>query len=204
VWSESPIYNNGVDEPQIMEPTDTEFKDLPNYPATLTAKVLRPYKNFIFALNITESGTAKPNAYRWSNEAEAGVVPDSWVPLPTNLAGGNVVSGDSGEIIDGLELGDVFIIYTRASAYEVSFIGGGLVMGQRKFTDNGLVNRNAVCAFDNYHFCVSNWSIYTHDGHQVEHIADQKVRDFLFQSTTNTDSIRCEHLLILTLYAVSI
>ncbi|WP_444909350.1 hypothetical protein [Microbulbifer sp. TRSA005] len=30
VWGESVIFNNGVDVPQIREPTDTEFKALPN------------------------------------------------------------------------------------------------------------------------------------------------------------------------------
>jgi len=194
VWNESPIYNNGVDDPQIMEPADTEFKDLPNWPVDLQCKVMRPYKNFLFALNLTDAGLTNPAAYRWSNETETGAVPDTWVPDTDNLAGGNLLSAEDGEIIDGLELGDVFIIYTRRSAHEISFIGGSFVMGQRKFTDNGLVNRNAVVAFDHYHFCVSNWSIYTHDGHSVEHIADQKVRDFLFKSSTNTASIRCEHL----------
>tara|TARA_R110000851_G_scaffold155159_1_gene297504 strand:+ start:45 stop:1586 length:1542 start_codon:yes stop_codon:yes gene_type:complete len=194
VWSESSIFNNGVDVPQIFEPSDSDFKDLTNWPANLQCQVMRPFKNFLFALNITTAGVNNPTAYRWSNESETGAIPNTWVPDTDNLSGGNILTAEDGEIIDGLELGDVLILYTRQSAHEISFIGGTFVMGQRKFTDNGLVNRNAVCAFDHYHFCVSNWSIYTHDGHTVKHIADQRVRDFLFESTTNTDSIRCVHL----------
>lgn len=194
VWGESVIYNNVSIDPQIKEADDLLFKDLPNWPADLSCKVIRTFKNFMVALNLVDSGTDLPTTIRWSNEAESGQVPDSWEPLPDNLAGGNLVSSEVGEIIDGLELGDVFIIYTLQAAYEMQFIGGDLVMGLRKFTDNGLVNRDAVCAFDTYHFCVGNASIYTHDGHSVKHIGDQRVRDFLFQSTTNTNSIRCAHL----------
>lgn len=194
VWGESPLYNNGADVPQIMEPSDSEFKDLPNWPSALRTRVMRPFKSFMVALNVTDSGVEKPDFVQWSNEAEPGEVPDTWVPLPDNLAGGNSLGGESDAIIDGLELGDVFVVYTRTTAYEMQFIGGSLVMGFRKFTDNGVVNRNAVVAFDHFHFCVSNWSIYTHDGHSVNHIADQKVRDFLFKSVTNTESIRVEHI----------
>lgn len=193
-WSESVLYNNAVDDPQIKEPGDALFKDLPNWPANLQCRVMRPFKSFMVALNITDSGIEKPNFLQWSNEAEPGQVPDTWVPLPTNLAGGNLISSEDGAIIDGLELGDVFIIYTRQSAYEMQFIGGDLVMGFRKFSDNGLININSVVAFDHFHFCVSGSSIYTHDGHSVTHIGDQKVRDFLFQSVSNTESIKVEHL----------
>lgn len=194
IWNESPIYNNGAVDPQIKRPTDPTFIDLPNWPANLTCKIIRPFKAFMVAMNLNDGGTDLPTTVRWSNESEPNQVPDSWVPSTTNLAGENYFTAEDGEIIDGLELGDVFIIYTNRSAYEMQFIGGNEVFAFRKFTDNGLLNRDAVCEFDQNHFCVSSDTIYVHDGHTVTHIADQKVRDFLFQSTTNTSSIKCEHL----------
>ena len=194
VWGDSPIYNNGGSDPQIKEGADLLFKDLPSWPANTTCKVIRAYKNFLIALNINDFGTDLPTYVRWSTESSTGEIPASWEVLPTNLAGSNQLTEEEGEIIDGLTLGDSFIIYTQTAAFEMSFIGGNFVMSFRKFSDNGLINVNAVCAFDNFHFCVSGTSIYTHDGHSVRHIADQRVRDFLFQSTTNTTSIKCEHL----------
>ena len=95
VWGVSPVYNNAGEDPQIKEDGDLLFKDLPNWPANLKCRVLRPFRSFMVAMNLNDAGTDLPTTVRWSNEAEPGAVPDSWVALPTNLSGSNYLTAVS-------------------------------------------------------------------------------------------------------------
>lgn len=194
VFGDSVIFNNGADQPQMLENGDTSFSTLTGWDSNNRCKVIRRFKNFLVALYITESGTQNANKVLWSDESETDSVPDNWtITDPASLAGDNIISSDDGEIIDGFELGDVFIIYTKRSIYEMSFIGAPLVMSFRKISANTLIGRKAVASFDNYHFCIGEREIYTHDGQTINHIADQRVKDRFFSGLVDRDSIRIEH-----------
>src|SRR5574343_261163 len=76
VW----IMNNGVDKPQFWADGNvaTKLADLTNWPATWKAKVLRGYKNFALAMDITKSSTRYKSLISWSHPADPGAVPSSW------------------------------------------------------------------------------------------------------------------------------
>lgn len=189
------VFNNGQDDPQMLEDGDTAFSKLTGWPADTKCKVIRKFKNFMVALGVSDSvsGTYYHNKILWSDEAETNSVPQSWDETDaTTLAGSNTISADDGEIVDGFELGDVFIIYTKRAIYEMSFIGAPYVMAFRKISNNSLLNRNSIAVYDNFHFCVGEREIYIHDGQNIKHIADQRVRRTFFDSMVLKDSVKVE------------
>ena len=59
------IQNNGVDVPQAYLPSGTSFVNLPNWPSDTLAKIIRPFKNYLIALNITKTGVEFPHTVKW-------------------------------------------------------------------------------------------------------------------------------------------
>ena len=75
-----PVITNGVDAPQSWSPVSAsqQLIDLPNWPANTSCRIIRPFKNFLVAFNITLSSTVSPYKIKWSNPADPGSVPSSW------------------------------------------------------------------------------------------------------------------------------
>ena len=113
------ILNNGIDDPQEWPTTagiasaSTRLQDLTNWPASTTCKVVRAFRTFLVALNVKESGTNYPRLVKWSHEAATHTVPSSWDESTASLDAGEyeLAQGSAGEIVDGMTLGDQFIIF---------------------------------------------------------------------------------------------
>lgn len=119
-----PIATNGSDPPQYQEGYGS-FRELPEWPAGLRAKRLVPFRNYLVAMGLSGSGTAWPHTVRWSHPAAPGEVPITWdVGDPTKDAGEvSLTDEESGEIVDGLALGDSLMIYKRGAVWRMRFIG---------------------------------------------------------------------------------
>src|SRR5690606_3690877 len=78
VLNSVPILNNGVDVPQAWPYGANTFEDIASWPSTLRAKVIRPYKNYLIAMNLTDNSVLEPHSIAWSTAADPGFVPDSW------------------------------------------------------------------------------------------------------------------------------
>lgn len=182
------ILNNGVDVPQSLLPAASNFTDLPNWPANTEAKIIRPFKNYLVALGITQSSTLKPTLVKWSNPADPGQVPSSWDPtLVTNDAGENSLADTSGALVDGKKLKDSFIIYKEDSVYSMRYVGGTFVFQfQQLFDDVGALSANCIAEFDGKHFVVGQGDVYLHNGVQKSSVIAGKMKDYLFNSIKNT------------------
>ena len=103
----------------------TNFADLPNWPSNHRAGVLRGYKDQLLALRMTEGTSSFPNRVRFSNITTANNVPDSWDETDTTKSAGfiDIVESDT-PIVDGLTLGNDFIIYTSNDVHQMTFVGG--------------------------------------------------------------------------------
>lgn len=182
------ILNNGSDKPQSLKPTDTLFTDLPNWPTTYRAKIMRPFKNYLIAMNLTVSSVAQPTTVKWSSPADPGEVPFTWDPSDaTNDAGENFLSDTSGAIVDGKKLKDSFIIYKEDSVYSMRYIGGIFVFQfQQLFDDIGALSANCIAEFDGKHFVVGQGDVYVHNGVQKSSVIDGRMKNYLFNSIKNT------------------
>ena len=183
------ILNNGVDDPQCLATTGASaFTDLTNWPASTTCRVIRPFGNYLIALNMTESSVNYPNKVRWGDAAENLTLPSSWTASATNDAGFATV-GDAGEfIVDGFPLKQSFIIYKENTTYIMNHEGGNLVFSLKKlFDDSGVLSRNCVAEFNGKHFVVTNGDLIVHNGVSKESVASTIVKRTLFEEIDGTN-----------------
>ena len=115
---------------------------------------------------MTEGTTSFPNRVRFSNLVDANSVPDSWDETDTTKSAGfNDLVQMQTPIVDGLELGTNFVIYSSSEAILMEFVGGTFVFNFRKlFGDEGIINQNCVVEVDGKHFVFGNNEIYVTDG----------------------------------------
>ena len=179
------IMNNGRDIPQMARPQDgIKFKNLTNWPEDTTAKIVRPFKNYLVALNITRNSQHMPTVVKWSSPADPGEVPFTWdMTDPRNDAGENPLADTAGAIVDGKKLRDSFIIYKEDSVYTMRYIGGVYVFQfQQLFDDVGMLAPNCAAEFDGKHFVVGQGDVYVHNGVQKSSVIDGKMKNYLFNA----------------------
>lgn len=160
-----------------------KFVDLTGWTATDTCKVIRSYKNFLVALNITRSGTNKPRLVAWSKSSDIGALPTTWTSSSTNDAGEVDLAEAYSPIVDGLPLRDSFIIYTQDSTHRMDYVGGDSVMRfQNIMGMSGLLTTNCAVEFDGWHFAVTGSDVIIHDGVSANSVLDNQARRDFFQS----------------------
>jgi frataxin-like iron-binding protein CyaY len=183
-----PICNNVQDAPRFWDKdfiTPGTLADLPAWPVNHLCQSIRPFRSFLVAMNITITGTGtEVNRVIWSDSSDAGALPASWdIADPATLAGDAYLTDDRGEIIDGAQLRDLFVVYKTHSTYIMRLIGGQSVMRFDKVQVNsGLLAKNCVLEFKGKHFVVADGDIVLFDGQNVESIADQRVKDTIFNN----------------------
>jgi hypothetical protein len=177
------IMNNGFDAPQFYSTISSQMEPLIAWPEFTSCAVIRPYKNYLVALDITKNtGQRYPVMVKWSDPADAGGVPLSWDETsPETQAGESLLPDTSGRAIDGLALNDNFFIYKSDSVWAMSFTGGVFVFNFRRvFADDGIMGRDCVAEIEGKHYVVGTNDIYVHDGTQKSSVVDDVVRDFFF------------------------
>ena len=188
-----PILNNGADNPQYWTGIGITNKlaDLTNWPLNTTAQIVRPFKNFLIALNITETGVNSPYRVLWSDAADPGSLPPSWdVADPTTLAGEfDLTTYGSGPIIDQLQLRDINIIYKENATIGQQLVGGTGVF--RFFTileSSGLLGMHCVSIVGTgeAHFLHNGEDIILFDGQSVDRIINNRMTRWLQQTISST------------------
>ena len=199
------IVNNRVDHPQVLNPdTFDAMVDLPNWDSPLPedvsegltaeqiaeldiwgsasrCEVIRPYKNFLIALdNYDQNGKRYPEMVRWSSGADAGDVPPSWNAQAVGEdAGLYSLSDTPGRCLDGLTLGDYFMVYKTDSVWSMQYIGGDFTMQFRKLfgTEGGALSKECIVDFEGRHFVLTPDGAYVHNGSAREEIMEKWVFD---------------------------
>lgn len=177
------VMNNGVDVPLYWAGNvANDLATLTGWDANERCKALRPFKNFLIALNITKTATNYPHMVKWSDAAVPGAIPASWDETS--------VTGDAGEqdiaetpdvIVDGLPLGDQFIVYKERSAYSMTFIGQPNVFRfQRLPGDVGMLARGCAAMTPLGHVVLTSGDVVLNNGQGVVSIADGAVREYIF------------------------
>lgn len=169
------------------------FVDLAAWPANTSCKVIRAYKNYLVALNITKSGTNFPYMVKWSHPADPGTLPVTWdITDPTKDAGESDLAEGQDAIIDGLQLRDSFMIYKESSIWRMDYTGGPFVFRFSKVLgSSGALNRNCIVEVDGLHVVLTNQDVIVHDGQTATSVMDKQTRRFLFQQIDQTAINKC-------------
>ena len=173
------VFNNGVDIPQVwINPAlGTRVIDLANWPASTVAAIVKSFKQYLIAMDVTQSGTHFPFLVKWSHVADPGTVPDSWDETDeTKDAGENPLAASGGHILDGRALQDTFMIYKEDQTHAMTFIGGRFIFQFKKRFDTGIVSPRCVAEWQAKHYVATAEDIIMHDGFQQQSILDDKMR----------------------------
>ena len=181
------VLNNGVDIPQAWPDFNINERliDLPNWPADRRAKVIRSFKNFLVALNLTDSGQPRPYRVLWSHRAVPGTLPSSWDSTDPALDSRETdLAQTADHIVDCLPLGDINVIYKERSVWGMAEIGPPNFFRFWNILDeDGLLARDCVVATPMGHVFVTAEDVKLHNGqpNQAQSILDRKARKWMFQ-----------------------
>lgn len=190
------VMTNGVDDPVFWAGGNAQT--LLNWPpadvtATCKAKVIKSYRNFLIAMNLTEDGVEYPELVRWSHPADPGALPTTWeADDPGNDSGRYPLSETPGPIVDGLALGELFLIYKNSSIYAMQFIGGTFIMRFSLFSvEAGALAHNCVVNIGRAHIVLTEDDVVMVSQSGVESIAHARVRREIFSRITLDNAHRC-------------
>lgn len=203
ILSGLPILNNGIDSPQSWSGqtsdrcVDLRYDDSNTWADKVyTAKCMRIFKSYIFAMDITKAGTRFENLFKWSSSSSAGSLPDWDVADATKDAGENAIKTETA-LIDGLPLRDTFIIYAEDSAYGVQHIGGRFVFRFYRMFSDGIVSRRCVKEVRGHHVALTANDVIIHDGQTPKSLLNRQRRRWLFN---NIDADNYERSFIIPNY----
>jgi hypothetical protein len=169
--------------------------DLPNWPAGYTAKFIRPFGVFLVAGNIFDGVAQRPFRLKWSHPAVPGSVPTSWDATdPATDAGERDLGITSDELVDGLSLGDIFIIYRENSTWGMRFIGRPDIFQTWQITqESGILARDCVLDTPQGHFVVTEKDVVLHQGTKAsfQSLVETQLRRWLFSQIDSTYFYNC-------------
>lgn len=205
-----PVLNNGVDAPQVWDPVSASQRLVSiDWDASNTwtangysAKVVRPFKNFLVALDFDNGTTRFPRQVRWSDAATAGNLPSTWDDTDaTALAGFTTdLEETAGFVIDCLPQRDANIIYKEDSTWRMQLVGGNDVFSfQKMFSESGILSRRCVKEYQGKHVVFTPGpDLIMHDGQNITSLLDNKWRKWL---AANIDPTNYERSFLVANYA---
>ena len=115
--------------PVYKGPLMANFADLPNWPSNHRANALRPFRRLPACIRHDRGHDQFSKQGAFSNLVDANSVPDSWDETDTTKSAGfNDLVQMQTPIVDGLELGTNFVIYSSSEAILMEFVGGTFVL----------------------------------------------------------------------------
>ena len=184
--------NNGVDNPMYWDGNTsnnlTTLVGAGGWNTNHKCKALRPFKNFLIALNITKTGTNYPHMVKWSAPAVPGAIPTSWDETNPALDAGEQDLAETPDVlVDGLPMGDVNIVYKERSMYAMSYIGAPYVFRFQRLPGNfGLLAAGCVVDTPVGHVVLSAGDVVLHTGGQPQSIANGAIRKYIFSGINPT------------------
>lgn len=183
------VLNNGVDQPMYWGgDTATNLATLTGWTSTVRCQVMRPFKNFLIALDITKGTTRYPHMVKWSDIAVPGAIPASWDETNPALDAGETDLAETPDLmVDCLPLGDVNIIYKERSMYAMTYIGAPYIWRfQRIPGESGMLARGCAVNTPLGHVVLSAGDVVLNTGTGIQSIANGAVRTFIFRNINAT------------------
>ena len=192
------VATNGFDAPQMwplsagIPSTATPFRELQNWPIGNSCKSIRSFRTFLVGLNWNRANP-EPRLVKWSTEASYGAAPSTWDETDATLDAGEYELSDTpGDIVDGLPLGDSFLIYKEDSIYIMNYVGTPYIFSFKLLSPTvGALSKEAIKEFDGGHFFIGNSDCYICNGQTVTPLLPNKVRRAMFEDLSGDNYQKC-------------
>ena len=160
----------------------------------VTCQIFRTYREYGIAMNTTEGGTSYPRRIRWSHPAVSGSQPISWEDTDSAVeASYKDMDDTAGEITDGLQLRDAFVIYKEDSSYLMQWTGGRLIMSFRPlFQTVSAMSHDCAQEFYGKHVVLTkDRDLIVHDGQEVQSVLNGRWRNYLYNQINEDYESNC-------------
>ena len=166
----------------------TPFAFLPDWPTGYRANSVRPFREFLIAMNIYDGSKQIPELLLWSDAAAPGFVPQSWTPGPQSLAGSTSAAFNPGGIVDGKTLRDQFFIYKSHTTFSLQLVGGAFVLSARPiFSTVGALGKHCIIEYRGRHIVMGDGDVVVHDGINTQSLVDRKIRNAIYQAVDGSN-----------------
>jgi len=130
------------------------------------------------------AGTPYPKMVKWSNEAASHAPPTSWDEADATKDAGEYELADTpGDIIDGLQLGESFMIYKDDAIYIMNYIGTPFIFSFKLLSPTiGILAKNCVSEFSGGHFFFGKTNIYLNNGQTISPLLTDRLRREVFDN----------------------
>jgi len=186
-----PVMTNFRDPPQFwalssgIYSTSTKLVELSNWEASADlCKSIKSFKTFLIAMNMTRSTVPYPKLVKWSNEAASHAPPTSWDEADATKDAGEYELADTpGDIVDGLQLGESFMIYKDDAIYIMNYIGTPFIFSFKLLSPTiGILAKNCVSEFSGGHFFFGKTNIYLNNGQTISPLLTDRMRREVFEN----------------------
>ena len=179
-----PEYTTGSSQELQELPYDSSGDGMAFSERDIHFNALRAYRNFLFGLGVNDEGTDYPFLVAWSDAADINGIPSTWNPAdPTNLAGTTIIGEGEGNIVDGKQAGDNFLIYREKGITQVTYTGGQFVFRFKNLSETaGIIGNNCIAEINSSHFVFGDDDIYVVNNNELQSIAHNRIRKTLFRS----------------------
>lgn len=177
------VQNNAVQVPMYWGgDTALNLATVTGWDATWRCKSLRSFKVYLLGLNITKGASNYPSMVKWSHAAEPGSLPTSWDEADaTKDAGEQDLSETPDKVVDGLALGDSFIVYKERSAFGMQLTSDNNIFRFFRLPgDHGMLTQNCAVQFPGGHVVLGASDVVTHSGGEPTSILRGRMRKWLF------------------------
>ena len=160
---------------------------------TTYCRSMRGFRSFLVALNIKQAGVNFPRVVKWSTEAATQTTPASWNETTSTVDAGEYELADTkGDIMDGMQLRDAFMIYKEDAAYSMTYVGTPFIFAFRQLSPTvGAIATNCIAEFDGGHAIFGKGNFYVNDGQRLKPILPQRLRDYVFTSIDGAQIDKC-------------
>jgi len=112
----------------------THLDDAPVF-VNVYCRSMRAFRTFLVGLYVQKAGVNFPRLVKWSTEATIQATPTSWNETDSTVDAGEYELADTkGDILDGLQLRDTFMIYKEDATYSMQFVGVPFIFSFRQLS----------------------------------------------------------------------
>lgn len=151
-----------------------------------SCRAMRTHKSFLIALGINDE-VDSPSGYRISTAADINGLPYTWdTDDRSGIAIRAQLGGSGGAIVDGLSLGDSFIIYSENAIDSISFNPSSEFYWTRReqSSSTGLLNPNSLVEVSGKHYFIGDGDIFINDGTNIQSLLYGRLQQ-RFNSSVN-------------------